>query len=340
MATGSGKTALTAALSLILYLNKLQVLVIVPSKDLVNQTVAEFRSHLRNYPLTIGEYSGGTKDMDHPIVICSWQAMQNAPHYMKDVSAVVCDESHGIKAEVIRKLINEHGAHISHRYGVTGTFPKPLTDQYTLKLSIGRIVREVRARWLIDQGYLSEIEITPVETVDDDPEMPDYVSERAWLTNNSERNAAIAKLIKECTATYGNTMVLVNTQALQQGRDIAELIEGAVFLDGSSKTDLRQENYNSYAERDDIMLIASAGIASTGISIDRMFCLILLDTGKSFVKCIQSVGRGMRKKGDKNKIVVIDIYSKLKFAKKHFKARKEFYAEAEYPLNVIKKLKY
>jgi superfamily II DNA or RNA helicase len=89
-----------------------------------------------------------------------------------------------------------------------------------------------------------------------------------------------------------------------------------------------------------MIIIASAGIASTGISIDRIFCLVLLDTGKSFVKCIQSVGRGLRKKGDKSKIHVADIYSKLKYAKKHYKERKKFYEEAQYPLNPVKKLKY
>src|ERR1035437_2242514 len=54
-ATGSGKTAMCAALSMVLYLNGLQTLVIVPSKDLVNQTVNEFREHLRGYPITRSE---------------------------------------------------------------------------------------------------------------------------------------------------------------------------------------------------------------------------------------------------------------------------------------------
>lgn len=261
-------------------------------------------------------------------------------HHNYFANGILASNCHGAKAEVIKTLINEHGGHISHRYGVTGTFPKPLTDQYSLKLSIGQIIREVPAKWLIEQGYLAEIEILLLETQDEDPELPDYASERAWLTKNEDRNAAIARYIEEVKNQYGNTMVLVNTQALPQGREIADLVEGAVYLDGGSKKQLRQEEYAKYAEQDGVTVVASAGIASTGLSIDRIFALFLLDTGKSFTKCIQSVGRGLRKKGDKTKIIVIDVYSKLKHSKKHAKERKKFYTEAGYPTLPVKKLKY
>jgi len=333
-------TSMCAALSMVLHTHGLQTLIIVPSSDLVTQTVNEFRARLVNHPVTIGEYSGSQKDIDHPIVVATWQSLQNVPQYMSYFNAVIVDEAHGTKATVIRELINNHGRHISHRYGFTGTFPKSETDQYNLKLSIGRIVREVPAAWLIEQGYLSEIMIQPVETDDEDPELPDYAAERAYLTRHDARSAALAKYIQELRATYGNTMVLVNTQSLAQGREIASLIPDSVYLDGSHSSELRQEQYQQYADRDDVIVIASAGIASTGISIDRIFCLVLLDTGKSFVKCIQAVGRGLRKKGDKNKIFVVDAYSKLKYAKKHFKDRKKYYAEAQYPTTSTKKLKY
>lgn len=341
-ATGSGKTSMCAALAMVLFINNLQTLIIVPSADLVNQTVDEFNHHLAGYSdvVTVGEYSGSQKDIDHPIVVATWQALQNVPHYMTYFQAIIVDEAHGAKANVIKELINNYGRHISHRYGCTGTYPKSSTDGYSLKLSIGKIVREVPASWLIANGYLSEILIEPVETVDEDPELPDYASERAYLTRHDERNEALAGMIQEYRQQFGNTMVLVNTQSLAQGRAIAELIPDSVYLDGNSANDLRQEQYQQYADRDDVIVIASAGIASLGISIDRIFCLVMLDTGKSFVKCIQAVGRGLRKKGDKNKIHVVDAYSKLKYAKKHWKDRKKYYDEACYPMTTVKKFKY
>jgi superfamily II DNA or RNA helicase len=340
-ATGSGKTSMCAAMAYLLAKQGFQVIIIVPSGDLITQTVTEFEERLVNIKgdLTIGSYSGSEKNIDHPIVVATWQSLQNAPHYMAYFQAVIVDEAHGAKADVIKKLINEHGKHIAYRYGVTGTFPKPETDQYSLRTSIGPIHVTVDAAWLISQGYLSSINITDIEIQDlVEEEFPDYQSERAYLSKNTDRLELIAKLIMQKRDEVGNTLVLVNS--IVQGQALEELIPGAVFLFGESENDLRKQNYQEYAERDNIILIASVGIASTGISIDRIFCQWLIDTGKSFVKCIQSVGRGLRKKGDKKHIEVYDVHSKLKFSKKHFKKRKEYYQEAGYPISKPVKVKY
>jgi superfamily II DNA or RNA helicase len=337
-ATGAGKTSMCAALSAVLYANGLQTLVIVPSTDLVTQTADEFRERFEHLGISVGTYSGDEKNIDHPIVVGTWQSLQNAPHYMGFFKAVIVDEAHGVKATVIRELINEHGKHISHRYGVTGTFPKDGADQYTLKVSIGQILVEVPASWLIAQGYLSSVEIEPVETQDDMEDLPDYSSEKAFLTRNEDRLAGLATMIQNKQKAHGNTLVLVNS--ISQGQALQTMIPGSIFLYGETDKDTREENYKQYAERDDLIVIASFGIASTGISIDRIFCLILIDAGKSFVRSIQSVGRGLRKRGDKNHVYVVDVYSKMKFSKKHFKNRKTYYQEASYPVGKVVKLKY
>lgn len=340
-ATGSGKTSMCAAICYVLAKQGFQIVVIVPGQDLITQTVAEFHDRLRNIAddITIGSYSGSEKQIDNNIVVATWQSLQNAPHYMSYFQAVIVDEAHGAKAEVIRDLINNHGKHIAYRYGVTGTFPKDEADQYALKCSIGQIIEQVSAAWLIEQGYLSSIDITAIETQDVvEDEFPDYQSEKAYLSRSEARLETLARLIIEKRDELGNTLVLVNS--ISQGQALEELIPGSVFLFGESEKDLRAQNYAEYAERDDIILIATVGIASTGISIDRIFCQWLIDIGKSFTRCIQSVGRGLRKKGDKNHIFVFDFHSKLKFSKKHFKKRKTYYEEAGYPISKPVKVKY
>lgn len=255
------------------------------------------------------------------------------------VHGVVVSNCHGAKAEVIKDLINNHGKHIAYRYGVTGTFPKPETDQYALKCSIGQIIAQVDAAWLIAEGYLSSIDITAIETQDlVEDEFPDYQSEKSFLSKSEDRLGALAQMIMQKRDELGNTLVLVNSIA--QGQALEELIPGSVFLFGESDKSERAQNYAEYADRDDLIVIATVGIASTGISIDRIFVQWLVDTGKSFVKCIQSVGRGLRKRGDKNHIFVFDFYSNMKFSKKHFKKRKEYYVEAGYPISKPIKLKY
>jgi superfamily II DNA or RNA helicase len=339
LGTGAGKTSITAVLSAVLVQHGMQTIVIVPSTDLVNQTADEFKRFLVNYPeISIGVYSGDTKEIDNHIVVATWQSLQNVPHYMSYFQAVIVDEAHQTKATVIRDLINENGKHISHRYGVTGTFPKHITDKYTLHSSIGRIVIEVPTSWLIEKGYLSTIEINLIETQDTLTEFSDYTTEKTHLSRNEDRLQSLAHVIEGLPEKHGNTLVLVNSVA--QGQNLQSMIPGSIFLYGDTKTADRKDQYKQYADRDDLIVIATFGIASTGISIDRIFCLVFIDSGKSFIRSIQSAGRGLRKKGDKNHVVVYDIYSKLKFSKKHFKERKKYYEEAKYPIIDVSKLKY
>ena len=339
-ATGSGKTSMCAAMAAIFAKAGLQTLVIVPSTDLVTQTADEFKYlYWPKYSeITVGEYSGAGKDIHRPVVVATWQSLQNAPHYLEFFQAVIVDEAHGLRANVIKELINKNGRHITYRYGVTGTLPKPKADQYNLKLSIGPVIREVPAAWLIEQGYLSRIEIEPFEMQDEDPDVPDYAAEKSYLAKNDDRNQALALLIQAKAQEYGNTLVLVNSIA--QGQLLQDLIPGSVFLFGETEKELRELNYKQYADQDGIIVIASMGIAAIGISIDRIFCEILVDVGRSFIRCIQAVGRGLRKKGDKNFVHVVDVHSRLKFSKKHHKERRKYYVEAGYPVTDVTKYRY
>jgi superfamily II DNA or RNA helicase len=326
--TGSGKTSITAAISYF-YGNKgYKIITIVPSSDLVTQTADWYRL----LQLDVGIYSGDQKDINHTHVVATWQAIQYNPTIMQEFQVLIWDEAHGTKSEVAQKLINDNGKHMPFRFGVTGTFPKPKCDQMSLNCSLGPILMEIPASWLIDNGYLSKLEIQPVELNETyvDEEFPDYAAEKSFLSKSTNRMEKIADLIISQCAVRGNTLVLVNSIAF--GEKLASLIKDSVFLYGESPKDLRKEHYDMFEQRDDLIVIASSGIASTGISIDRVFCLMLVDPGKSFITAIQSIGRGLRKGHDKDSVFVVDVHSKLKWAKKHFKERSKFYSEANYPI--------
>jgi superfamily II DNA or RNA helicase len=329
--TGAGKTSITAAISQRYAEMGNRVITIVPSGDLVTQTADWYLS----LGMDCGVYSGTEKDINHEHVVATWQALQYNPTILLEFTAVIWDEMHGAKSTVAQKLLNENGKHIAFRFGVTGTMPKPEVEKMTLHATLGPILKEIPAAWLIENGYLAKVEIDPIELnemyVDED--FPDYDSEKAFLSKSPARMEMIADIIISKAAAYGNTLVLVNS--IPFGEKLASLIKGAVFLYGKSKKDLRKEHYDMFENQDNLIVIASAGIASTGISIDRIFCLMLVDAGKSFIKAIQSIGRGLRLGHDKDSVHVVDIHSKQKWAKKHHKERVKHYTEAGYP--VLKK---
>ena len=351
-------TWMVAGLSDVLANNNMRSLVIVPSDDLVQQTIET----LRQAQLDVGVYSGANKDVRHDVVVATWQAMQHNPilistadhgfgidHVTKageslppsmcnrsGFQCLIVDEAHGAKAKVVGELINKAGGQIPYRFGFTGTLPKPEIDVMTLEGSIGPVLFSITARELMDMGYLAEVLIQPVEIVSDVPEdFPDYASEKAFLSSSSDRMDFIADYVIANVESKGNTLVLVNS--VKQGKLLASLIKDSVFLHGADDTATRKQWYALFDEREDLIVIATFGIASTGISIDQIHHLVMIDAGKSATKIIQSVGRSVRKGKGKNKAFVSDLYSQLKWSKKHWKVRASLYKEAQYPVNKVQK---
>ena len=135
-------------------------------------------------------------------------------------------------------------------------------------------------------------------------------------------------------AKTGNTLILVDR--IKTGELLQEAVPDSTFVSGATKADDRKETYDEVRESEGKVIIATYGVASVGINLPRIFNLVLLEPGKSFVRVIQSIGRGIRKAKDKDFVQVWDICSTAKFSKRHLTERKKFYREAEYPFNITK----
>jgi superfamily II DNA or RNA helicase len=112
---------------------------------------------------------------------------------------------------------------------------------------------------------------------------------------------------------------------------VERLGDRAVFVSGATKSKDRQTEYESVAEATDKIIVATYGVAAVGINIPRIFNLVLVEPGKSFVRVIQSIGRGIRKAEDKDHVQIWDLTSTCRFAKSHLTKRKQFFKEANYP---------
>jgi superfamily II DNA or RNA helicase len=132
----------------------------------------------------------------------------------------------------------------------------------------------------------------------------------------------------------GNTLVLINR--IDTGKQLIERLPEAVFVSGGMKLDDRKEEYDEIKTADGKIIVATYGVAAVGINIPRIFNLVLLEPGKSFVRVIQSIGRGIRKAEDKDFVQIWDITSTCKYAKRHLTERKKFYKDAKYPFTINK----
>ena len=104
-----------------------------------------------------------------------------------------------------------------------------------------------------------------------------------------------------------------------------------LYLSGKDKMKDRKEVYNLFKDNDNVVVIATVQIASTGLNIKRIFNMMFIDVGKSFIRVIQTIGRGLRKAPDKDFVDVTDLCSDLKYSRKHVAERIKFYKEAQYP---------
>jgi superfamily II DNA or RNA helicase len=118
------------------------------------------------------------------------------------------------------------------------------------------------------------------------------------------------------------------------GKELAQL--DCEFIYGNVASKKRKAEYKSINTEDNKIIVATFGVASTGINIPRIFNLVLIEPGKSFVRVIQSIGRGLRKRQGQGLRQIYDICSTAKFSKRHLAERKSFYSEAGYPFKVRK----
>lgn len=244
----------------------------------------------------------------------------------------VVSNCHQAKAEVLKNLLTRNLRNAPIRWGLTGTVPKEPYEFEALHASIGPVIGQISAKELQDKGVLAQCHVNVCQLIDIQ-KFRDYQSELKYLVSNPDRITYIAKL---CTkiAQDGNTLILVDR--IDAGKQLVQLIPDSVFINGGVKLIDRKEHYDEIKESTNKVIVATYGVAAVGINIPRIFNLVLLEPGKSFVRVIQSIGRGVRKAEDKDFVQIWDITSSCKYAKKHLSERKKFYDEAQYPFTIEK----
>jgi superfamily II DNA or RNA helicase len=340
IATGAGKTIITAALSHAIS-DYGRSIVIVPNKSLVTQTEKDYV----NMGLDVGVFFGDRKEFGRRHTICTWQSfnvlLKNTKNheaeitiheFLEDVVCVIVDEVHMAKADALKTLLTGVMSQVPMRWGLTGTIPKEKYEAMSISCSLGNVIGKLSASELQEQGVLAQCHVNIVQLLDH-VEYTNYQSELKYLLESKERIDYIGEMIKRI-AESGNTLILVDRVAA--GQALTERIKDAVFVSGATKAAERQDEYDDVATSDGKVIVATYGVAAVGINIPRIFNLVLIEPGKSFVRVIQSIGRGVRKAEDKDFVQIWDITSTCKFAKRHLTQRKAFYKEAKYPFAVEK----
>jgi superfamily II DNA or RNA helicase len=341
IATGAGKTLITAALS-----HKCEpygrTIVIVPNKDLVVQTERDYV----NLGLDVGVFFGDRKEFGKTHTICTWQSLAilekktkegvadiDVEQFLDGVVCVMVDEVHKAKADVLRDQLSGIFRNVPIRWGLTGTIPKDEHEAVACTCALGPVVGNLSSKELQDMGVLADLDINILQLQDGVLGFNSYAQELKWLLTDPIRMDHISSIVNGLAAS-GNTLVLIDR--IKTGEMLMERNTEWVFISGEMKTTDRQKEYAEISDTNNKVIVATYGVAAVGINIPRIFNLVMLEPGKSFVRVIQSIGRGIRKAEDKDYVQVVDVSSNLKYSKRHLAKRKQYYTEQKFRFNVTK----
>lgn len=319
-----------------------RTIVIVPNKNLVLQTEQDYL----NIGLDVGVLFGDRKEYHRTHTICTWQSLMVLDKKNKDaldddqlevflnnLTMVLCDEVHTVKnMNVLHNLLTTTFSNIPIRWGLTGTIPEEEYDQMSLFSAIGPMIGSLTAKSLQDAGHLANCHVNVLQT-QESVVYGSYQEELKFLVTDHKRLDWLATKIKEIALT-GNTLILIDR--IETGERLQALIPESTFISGKMKSTKRKELYEDINLADNDIMIATYGTTSTGISINRIFNLVLVESGKSFTRVIQSIGRGLRMADDKKSVDVYDVGSKCKFSNRHLLARTKYYKKVEYPFTRTK----
>lgn len=336
-ATNAGKTVIALGISKA-FDPYLPSLVVVPSETLVKQTYKDYaKSDLDAFAMTksVKPKDREEKFKKHRHIIITSKLLLNCLDYVRDKPYVfMYDEAH-IAGEVIFTAMRTALAECPIRIGMTGTMPKDRLKRAKVEAHIGgKVLAKVTAKYLIDNEFASSTTIDTLRT--SHPEMEEvseeskdwtWDTEEKYLGQHQGRIEAIANYIKSLPTK--NTLVLCHPSL---GKRLCKYFNDRMIVD-ETPTETRQEWFSEFDKADDVWLAGSFGCAATGISVNRIKRLILIDVGKNETMIKQGIGRGLRLDGEDNELEVIDISARTKYSDRHYKERIKLYKSEKYLYN-------
>jgi superfamily II DNA or RNA helicase len=307
MATNSGKTEVFAAILEVL--DHKRAIVVVHRKELLHQTAERLEIRL-GYP--VGKIGDGLYD-PRSITVAMIQTLHNQldedgdfkHNHFEQNGVVIVDECHHVSSNQMMDVLFQLPG--EYRFGFSGT-PLKHDNLSDMKLisATGPVLVDVTNADLIDQGHsaVPVIHLHDVIDLDEDGWKMGYAAAyKEFIVGNDERNELIAKIALE--AAGRGEVVLVLIVQIAHGRAI-EKKTGGWFSSGDDTTAFRKKMLDTMREGIPGVYVAST-IFDEGVDVPAINTLILAGGGKSDLRVLQRVGRGLRKKEGANVLQVHDF---------------------------------
>lgn len=378
ISVSGGKTLITYMIFRYLWdiKNFKNFLVIVPNVDLVEQTMDKFFDYEEMVGIgepkweAVGVYSGSkTRKFEDKanIIFGTYQSLSKRDlNYFSKFDAVLVDETHHSKNASIKKiLVQSYNA--QYKIGLTGSMPKEgSTASYTIQAYLGPVVYKITSEKLINEGNATPVKVIIMELDYLDEEVkkelyklrmvPTEQKDGAKLLNLEKQTARENKkrfkyIVDTISKMSKNTLVLFGDIKNSYGKNVYNWLrentdKNAYYIDGDTKTEIRELYKKKMEEEDNVVLVASIGTFSEGIDILNLHNIFIIESSKSEIIVRQILGRGMRLMDGKDEITVFDFvdnylygnhkYQKINYLMRHGNERQNIYKEKRFPYKRFK----
>ena len=335
LGTGAGKTFTTAALIENCFRasgdrDTFKCLMLVPDLGLVTQTYEEFLNSGTTYKLT--KWTGQTKpDFTANVIIANIGIIQSRfedNEWLRHIDLLIVDECHKITAgNKISKIVQQ--IRTPNKFGFTGTLPEDDLNKWSIIGKLGPVIYEKSSYELRLEDHLANV-VIKVLNISYSPAPhfsgpSGYRDELEYIYESDKRNSLLQKLVGKLN---NNTLILVNHIA--HGETLEEYFskltnKKVYFIRGSVDVEEREKIKKIMERETNVVCVAISAIFSTGVNVKNIHNIIFAAGGKSFIRTVQSIGRGLRKHDAKDKLVIFDICDQLKYGQAHCDKRKTIY---------------
>jgi superfamily II DNA or RNA helicase len=197
----------------------------------------------------------------------------------------------------------------------------------------GPIIETISVNEAIEKNFLSKpkIHILRVEKNYKIAELRRYneVYDKA-IVENIPKNRLILQTAKKHLDFNHSILILISK--LRQGELLMNLAQEmnikATFVQGSTDAETRTKIKDALNSKEEKLVIASV-IFTEGIDLPELNVLINAAGGKSEIRTLQSIGRGLRKTKNKDEVIIYDVFDpSSKFLVEHFGFRFCTYCDA------------
>jgi superfamily II DNA or RNA helicase len=302
-ATGLGKTAICICITHLAQKANKRTCIIVPTIDLVKQTVDSCRS----FGIEGVSGAGGNYQFK-PGCSVLVTTVQSAYKYIDVFDVVLVDETHHCAATTWFSLLAS-ALNATHVYGLSATPYRTDGMDIGIHAWTGPVISNRDAAWGIANGWLTRPDIYTVQVSG----LP-YVSSKklsavAYKTLATQKKVQefLLKKIKSGLEAGRTIMVIFNTvKAGEAFKKYCKSVKSDVIFD-VAHADYRKP-FLDFKEGKTKLLVGNVKLFGEGVDVPKVDCIITLCNNSSEIITRQVIGRAMRIAKGKKDAVILDVW--------------------------------